>query len=98
MVFSKLQLSDDVDGYGELATLEGQGESRHFLVGKVNLEAPINVWELFEAAPPIVRARYDPLLRTLTDLPFTGQNVPVVVTGVQTSGDRSVFAALPATR
>jgi hypothetical protein len=92
--FVPLQVSDDIDLYGQLAAIRTDNSYRYFLFGKLDLFAKVSVWELFEDRSPILRSTYSPLLFDLTDLPFSGQNVPVVVTKVRVAGDNSILISL----
>jgi len=94
--FVPLNVNGDIDRYGELVTIEHEGSFRHFLFGKTSLLSKVFVWELFEDREPALRAAYAPLLYGLASKPFTGQNVPVVVTGVRAMPPHSVFVTLAA--
>ncbi len=91
-----LVVGNGVDAYGELAILDIDGIERFLLVGKTDLDSDVFVWELFEDRPPILRNTYSPLLRRLSGLPDSGQNVPVVVTGVHPTRDDRLLISLAA--
>jgi len=94
--FVALNMSGDIDRYGELVTMEDNGHSRYLLFGKTSLLSKVFVRELFEDRDPAPRAAYAPLLYELASKPFSGQNVPVAVTGVRAVPPHSVFVTLAA--
>lgn len=94
--FIPLRVSDDIDSYGELVSVQPGDHPRYFLFGKVELLSKISVWELFEDRPPTLRTSYEPLLYHLSELPFSGQNVPVVVTRVRIISPNLILITLAA--
>ncbi len=91
--FERLNTRGDIDRFGELVVVENDGRLHFVLSGKTDLHAPVSVWELDQTKAPALRATYSPLLDALSSLPFSGQNVPVVVRDVR-SGAPYVFISL----
>ena len=93
--YVEFKIGENIDAYAKPVAMLLDGTIHYFLVGKTDLHSKVFVWEIFSDRPAELRAEYAPLLAGLSDLPFSGQNVPVIVSRVRVAPPNTIIITLP---